>query len=71
MFYLKACPKCRGDLVVEQDFYGSFFRCFQCGLNLDVEVRGLSQNKETAEPVAGLVAWRPAPYYGSNLDGPS
>ena len=56
MFHLKGCPKCRGDLFFEKDFYGSFFRCLQCGLFIDVEARVTGQNKETVEPVADLVA---------------
>ena len=31
MFYFKACPKCQGDLSLEQDSYGSFLKCLQCG----------------------------------------
>ena len=56
MFYLKGCPKCRGDLFFEKDFYGSFFRCLQCGLIADVELLEPGQNKKTVEPVAELVA---------------
>ena len=40
MFYFKACTKCQGDLVLEQDSYGSFLKCLQCGTYIDVkEVR--------------------------------
>ncbi|MBC8279584.1 MAG: hypothetical protein H8E48_02255 [Chloroflexi bacterium] len=31
MFYFKACPKCQGDLSLEKDSYGSYFKCLQCG----------------------------------------
>ncbi len=31
MFWLKSCPKCRGDLCLEQDHYGTFQTCLQCG----------------------------------------
>ena len=41
MFYLKACAKCRGDLILEQDAYGDFLKCMQCGMLIDVdEVQG-------------------------------
>ena len=30
-FYFKACPKCQGDLYLEQDAYGAFRQCLQCG----------------------------------------
>lgn len=38
MFYLKACKKCRGDLTLEKDAFGSFLKCMQCGALIDVEV---------------------------------
>jgi hypothetical protein len=30
MFWLKACPKCQGDLYNGKDAYGSFISCMQC-----------------------------------------
>jgi hypothetical protein len=30
-FYFKACPKCRGDMYLDQDPYGVFAKCLQCG----------------------------------------
>ncbi len=34
---LKACPKCRiGDLLLEQDVYGWYVQCIQCGYTKDV-----------------------------------
>ena len=37
MFYFKACSKCRGDLTLEKDSYGSFLKCLQCGSYVEVE----------------------------------
>ncbi len=31
MVWLKACPKCQGDLFLDQDHYGKFKTCVQCG----------------------------------------
>jgi hypothetical protein len=31
MMWLKACPRCLGDLISESDFYGSYVVCLQCG----------------------------------------
>ena len=31
MFYLKACPKCNGDLFKDSDVYGLYIACMQCG----------------------------------------
>ncbi len=36
MFVLKGCPRCCGDLYVDQDQYGSFVSCIQCGLNREI-----------------------------------
>ena len=30
MFWLKACPKCHGDLYTGKDTYGPFISCMQC-----------------------------------------
>jgi Zn-finger nucleic acid-binding protein len=35
MMWLKACPRCRGDLFLESDEYGRFVNCIQCGGVLD------------------------------------
>lgn len=39
VFYFKGCAKCRGDLYLEDDIYGTFWRCMQCGRYTDVESR--------------------------------
>jgi len=31
MYWLKACPRCRGDLREEKDIHGLFVTCIQCG----------------------------------------
>jgi hypothetical protein len=31
MFWIKKCPRCRGDLIGESDIHGSFITCLQCG----------------------------------------
>jgi len=30
-YWLKYCPRCRGDLREEADQYGAFISCVQCG----------------------------------------
>ena len=35
MMFLKACPKCRGDVVLDKDLYGRYVRCLQCGFLRD------------------------------------
>ncbi len=37
MVQFKACPKCRGDMHVNRDVYGSYKKCLQCGLMEDIQ----------------------------------
>jgi predicted nucleic-acid-binding Zn-ribbon protein len=34
MMWLKACPRCRGDLYPEEDLSGAYLQCLQCGYTL-------------------------------------
>lgn len=36
MVWLKECPKCQGDLFLDQDHYGKFKTCVQCGYMRDM-----------------------------------
>ena len=36
MFWLKSCPRCSGDLYQDDDQYGRYVSCLQCGLSRDV-----------------------------------
>jgi hypothetical protein len=36
MVWLKACPKCKGDLFLDEDHYGKFKSCVQCGYIRDL-----------------------------------
>ena len=31
MYWLKSCPRCKGDLAEEDDIYGKEIMCVQCG----------------------------------------
>lgn len=35
MMWLKSCPRCRGDLILDYDYYGYYVSCIQCGASLD------------------------------------
>lgn len=41
MMWLKACPRCRGDLYEGRDHFGAYIECAQCG-------RTLNQTEERA-----------------------
>lgn len=56
MIYFSACPRCRGDLTIGQDSYGSFVSCLQCGFMRDIE------SKPAAAAVAKGTAARPGWY---------
>jgi hypothetical protein len=38
--WLRACPRCGGDLVSESDGYGRFVSCIQCGCVLSESQEG-------------------------------
>ncbi len=37
MLYLKACPRCKGDVSANRDMYGEYRECLQCGHMVDIE----------------------------------
>lgn len=37
MLLLKSCPKCKGDLLLRNDFDGFFLSCIQCGYAKDFQ----------------------------------
>ena len=36
MIFLKACPKCSGDILLDEDTFGRYLKCLQCGFSKDV-----------------------------------
>ena len=42
MIYFNACPKCHGDLTMNQDGYGAFVSCLQCGFMRDIDAKPAS-----------------------------
>lgn len=36
MLYLKACPRCTGDINADSDMHGMFLKCLQCGFSKDL-----------------------------------
>ena len=51
MIYFNACPKCHGDLTMNQDGYGAFVSCLQCGFMRDIDTKLASRPKPRATPV--------------------
>jgi hypothetical protein len=60
MVWLKACPKCQGALFLEEDRFGQFKSCVQCGYTLDLatnskagQQRGQDEDAEKGSKVGG------------------
>lgn len=39
VFYLKSCPRCKGDLLLDNDFAGYYLSCMQCGFLKDIKIK--------------------------------
>ena len=37
MLKLRACPRCKGALLVERDHHGWYEHCLQCGYQVDLK----------------------------------
>jgi DNA-directed RNA polymerase subunit RPC12/RpoP len=42
--YLKACPRCHGDIALDNDQYGRYMECLQCGFL----IRSRAEEKSSA-----------------------
>ena len=47
MYLLKGCSRCKGDLCPQEDMYGAYLRCLQCGRITEQAtlVSGVSANR--------------------------
>ena len=50
MLILKACPRCRGDLYFDRDFYGQYKQCIQCGHMEDIAPAPRARRQGTVRP---------------------
>ncbi len=50
MIYSNACPKCHGDLTMNQDGYGSYVSCLQCGLMRDIDAKPGTSKSSAVKP---------------------
>ncbi len=39
VFDFKGCPRCKGDVYVEKDSFGTYRKCLQCGRMQELELR--------------------------------
>ena len=56
MLQLKACPRCKGDINVNRDMYGSYRQCLQCGYMKDIESPNRLLESLALNPVKKKVA---------------
>ncbi len=59
MYWFKQCPRCSGDLVVENDRYGIFVSCMQCGMCKDVASEKIDPSQISVEPVPAPIVPEP------------
>lgn len=50
MLYLKACPRCRGDVHYAVDIDGPFLQCLQCGFAVTSADRGIVAKAKARDP---------------------
>jgi hypothetical protein len=56
MVWLKACPRCHGDLFLDSDHYGMFKMCVQCGYARDLAA-GVSTDQSRRLASQDEAAW--------------
>ena len=49
MLRLKACPRCKGDVVFERDAWGWYEQCIQCGYLRDLQNEDEVERQQTKE----------------------
>ena len=55
MFWIKACPKCHGDLYEAADVYGEYIACLQCAHYLTEDEQARVESIQPAEdPIADV-----------------
>ena len=57
MMWLKSCPRCRGDLLGDSDYYSRYLTCIQCGATLEESQQSIVQKsvfgrRSATEPMA-------------------
>ena len=61
MFCLKGCSRCKGDMHIKRDIYGSYRQCLQCGYMLDIEEPNNLLESLSLVVDEKKVAWRDEP----------
>ena len=56
MLYLKACPRCRGDVYLDRDSWGAYMQCLQCGRMREIPDRWLAPARDPHPKTATVAA---------------
>ena len=59
MIKFKVCPRCHGDLYLNEDVFGKYVNCLQCGYMKDAEAPALTK-KETDRKLAATAGRKAA-----------
>ncbi len=54
MMWFKACPRCRGDLFLDSDYYGPAVSCIQCGHTLQEPLSAAQPFRFADKPPAAM-----------------
>jgi hypothetical protein len=54
MMWLKSCPRCHGDLLLDSDYYGPSVSCIQCGHTLQEPLSGVRPSRLADKPAAPM-----------------
>ncbi len=66
MLYTKSCPRCTGDVHVNEDSYGVYAKCLQCGFSKDFNSKR-EQLLADAE-ISEVVAFPTGPFGADDVD---
>ncbi|MBI4220189.1 MAG: hypothetical protein HY682_08620 [Chloroflexi bacterium] len=58
MIYFRACIRCKGDVLMDRDAFGGYFKCLQCGFSRDIPAREERNGPKAA--ATGVPAAQPA-----------
>lgn len=55
MWNFKKCPRCRGDIFIDEDVEGCYEKCLQCGYEREVgKVAALRKNQRSEKDKNGI-----------------
>ena len=52
MIKFKVCPRCHGDLYLNEDIFGKYVNCLQCGYMKDPVAPALTKEETKRKPAA-------------------